>query len=85
MMDIFQKMSKDEQQSLLRYTSTVFWEALVWKLTEGKINRLEKETLAFVKKFATVVTLANIETLSKCVEKALFYLSRNANAKTLFT
>lgn len=82
--DKFQKMSKEAQRNLLLYASTIFREALVWKVSGGKLNRLEPTTLAFVQNFAKVITAQNIEPLAQSVEDALFYLERNANAKILF-
>lgn len=82
--DKFQKMSKEGQRNLLLYASTIFREALIWKLTGGDLNRLEPQTLQFVENFAKVVSKGNIEPLSESVEDALFYLERNANAKILF-
>ncbi|MGF1532650.1 MAG: ATP-binding protein [Bernardetiaceae bacterium] len=82
--DEFQKMTKASQRGLMRYASTMFREALVWKLTDGAINRLTEDVADFVQKFAQVIHLQNIDALHQETENAMFYLDRNANTKILF-
>ncbi|MEM6297376.1 MAG: DNA polymerase III subunit delta' [Bacteroidota bacterium] len=84
LMEKFQKSGKEAQRNLLLYASTIFREALVWKISGGKLNRLEAGTLAFVEKFSTVITSQNVEPMTKAIDDGLFYLERNANPKILF-
>ncbi len=82
--EMFAKMSKEGQKSLLLYGLEMLREALVSPYKEARLVRLEGEELTFAEGFSKVLTQAKAESLYNQLNEACFHLERNGSAKIIF-
>ncbi len=80
----FNRMGKDPQKALLRYSLNVIRDAMLWKFSGEQLVRLEGERLEFVKNFSKVVNENNLERFVKEFNDAYYHIERNASAKITF-
>ncbi len=82
--EVYQKMNKLSQKSLLMYGLTMMRETLIANYSPGNLQRLQGEELDFVKNFSKVIDADKLEKISDNLNRAYYHLERNANPKILF-
>ena len=80
------KSGRETQKNFLQYCLSLFREALLFNygLEEFQHTQIEVEQFDF-KKFAPFVHESNIIAIQEAVEKAIYEVERNGNAKMIFT
>ena len=82
--DVFQKLSKELQKSLMQYTINMTRETLIWQYSSYELTRLNDTEQEFVSNFSKVITPEKVDPISHELSKAYYHLERNANPKILF-
>ena len=82
--DLFQKMTKEAQKSLLQYALQMMRETLVVGLNADSIMHLQGEELSFVQNFKKVMNFDKTEKIAMQLNSSYFHLERNANPRILF-
>ena len=82
--DNFQKMGKVAQKSLLAYGLSIMREVLVCSFEQPEMLRVEGEALAFVQNFSKVMDGKKIESITKAMDSAYYYLERNGSPRIVF-
>ncbi|CAN5531779.1 hypothetical protein BH23BAC1_BH23BAC1_33360 [soil metagenome] len=80
----FQKLNKISQKSLFQYGLNMMRETLVLQFDAHELTRTQGEELEFTRKFSKVLSPDQLENITDQLNKALYYLERNANAKIVF-
>jgi DNA polymerase III subunit delta' len=80
--DEFSKMTKNDQKSIFKYTTTIFRESLYFQSTQDTSK--QNTASDFVVKFSKILNIKRIEKLTSLMDHVLYLLERNANAKILF-
>ena len=82
--DLFQKMTKEAQKSLLQYGLQMMRETLVVGLNADSIMHLQGEELSFAQNFKKVMSFDKTEKITSQLNSGYFHLERNANPRILF-
>ena len=82
--DLFQKMTKEAQKSLLQYGLHMMRETLVISTQNHEIMRLQGEEQSFVENFEKVMNFNKTEKIAQALNSGYFHLERNANPRILF-
>lgn len=82
--DLFQKMTKEAQKSLLQYSLHMMRETLIIGAKNDNIMRLQGEELSFVQNFEKVMNFGKTEKIVAQLNSSYFHLERNANPRILF-
>jgi DNA polymerase III subunit delta' len=77
----FQKMSKDEQKSLLEYGLQIFRDCLLLLTGETALVRLPDARLKFATDFTKMMSLEKIQFFYTAFNESVFHLERNASPK----
>jgi DNA polymerase-3 subunit delta' len=79
-------VGRESQKRFLLYCQNFFRQALMQNYTNGKLTYLEPNSKDFqLKKFAPFVHGSNILEISEELEKAIYHIERNVNAKLVLT
>jgi len=79
-------VGRESQKRFLLYCQNFFRQALMQNYTKGKLTYLEPATENFqLEKFAPFVHGGNILEISEEIEKAIYHIERNVNAKLVLT
>ncbi len=84
MNDAFSAMNKSAQMMLLMYGLTMMREALMSQMGTTNQLRLNEEESAFAQNFGKALSLPALEKIAEELNKAHYYLGRNASPKILF-
>jgi DNA polymerase III subunit delta' len=79
-----QRLSREHQKLLMVYTLHMFREVLLLKLNLDELTHLNAKERTFIERFATTIPINALEPVVEGIEKAIFHLSRNANANMVF-
>lgn len=82
--DLFQKMNKLGQRTMLQYGLNIMREALLVHSGARALSKLHGEERDFVEKFSKVIGPDIIASISDQLNQALYHLERNANARIVF-
>ena len=82
--DLFQKMTKEAQKSLLQYGLHIMRETLVVGTATHDIMRMQGEESTFVQNFEKVMNFDKTEQIAGKLNTSYFHLERNANPRILF-
>lgn len=82
--EMYHKMSKISQRSLLQYGLNIMRESLLSTAEAGDLHRLADEEVGFVENFSKVMSIEKLEKISTMINDALYHLERNASAKITF-
>jgi len=82
--DELAKMGRENQKNFFKYGISLMREAVLCLSGTPILIHLPDKELEFIKKFATILTLAKAESIAKEFEKAHYHIERNANSKILF-
>lgn len=80
----FQKMNKISQKSLFQYGLNMMRETLVLYFDALNLTRTQGEELEFTRRFSKVLSPDQVENITDQLNKSIYYLERNANAKIVF-
>lgn len=72
---------RETQKNFLHYGLNIMREAMLYNECEGRLNRLTGEEEDFAKNFGKVITRRNLPGIADAMEKAHYYIERNANPK----
>ncbi|MBW2961545.1 DNA polymerase III subunit [Mesonia aestuariivivens] len=79
-------VGRESQKRFLLYCQNFFRQALMQNYTQGKLVYLEPATKGFqIEKFAPFVHGNNIIEITEELEKAIYHIERNVNAKLVLT
>ena len=84
LMEKVEKMAasgRETQKNFLFYALQIIRESMLVNESNGQLNRLSGEEEEFAKKFSKVVNRNNLPEITEALEKAHYYIERNANAK----
>lgn len=79
--EAFQKMGKVNQQQWLIHAENVYRESLIALMQTDELMRIPEEHKAFVQKFSKTISLEKVAAMTDILNKASYYLERNASAK----
>jgi DNA polymerase-3 subunit delta' len=82
--EVFHKMGREVQKSLLQYGLNMLRETLVFNYGGNELVRLQNDDLKFVEGFSKVMGESKIEGISKEINDAYYHIERNANSKIVF-
>ncbi len=82
--DAFHKFSKVNQQQWLVHAENIYREAMMAKMQANELMRIPDENKAFVEKFSKTITLEKVALMTDILNKASYYLERNASPKMTF-
>ena len=75
---------KESQKNFLRHALSITRECLLINYGKQSLVRLDGKDLEDISRFSPFVNERNIHSFSEAINKAHFYLERNANSKLLF-
>ncbi len=79
--EAFQKLGKVNQQQWLIHAENVYRESLIALMQTDELMRIPEEHKAFVQKFSKTISLEKVAAMTDILNKASYYLERNASAK----
>ncbi len=79
--EAFQKFGKVNQQQWLIHAENIYREALIAMMQSDELMRIPEEHKAFVQKFSKTISLEKVAAMTEILNKASYYLERNASAK----
>ena len=79
--EAFQKMGKVNQQQWLIHAENIYRESLMAMMQADELMRIPEEHKAFVQKFSKTISLEKVADMTDLLNKASYYLERNASAK----
>jgi len=79
--DEFHKWGKMNQQQWLVHAENILRESLVALMQSTELMRIPDEHEQFVMKFSKTLSLEKIAQMNEILNKAIYYLERNASAK----
>ncbi len=79
--ETFQKLGKVNQQQWLIHAENVYRESLIALMQTDELMRIPEEHKAFVQKFSKTISLEKVAAMTDILNKASYYLERNASAK----
>ncbi len=82
--DNFGKMTKETQKALLNYSLRMVRESLVYRSQSRALLRAPADKVDFVQGFSKTLSFTNYEQLHEELNKTLYHLERNAQAKLAF-
>ncbi|GAA5020834.1 DNA polymerase III subunit delta [Marivirga lumbricoides] len=80
----FHKFSKVNQQQWLIHAENIYRESLMALMQTSELMRIPAENKAFVEKFSKTITLEKVAQMTDVLNKASYYLERNASPKMTF-
>jgi len=83
--DTFNAMNRDRQKSFLAYCLHLIREALISAQEMPELNRMTSAERSFIPKFSVFIHPGNAAEIRNMLEKALYYIDRNANMKVVLT
>lgn len=83
--DVFAKWGRERQKSFFHYGLHILREVVVLQAGAGAIRRLPEEEVALVQILAEHYTQTQITYIANLLDKAIYFVERNANPKILFT
>ncbi len=84
MADEFHQMDKLNQRNMLYYSISMMRESLLFIAGSIAINRTQGTELKFIQDFSKVLDVLKIESATKLMSQASYYLERNGSAKMVF-
>ncbi|UBM60640.1 DNA polymerase III subunit delta [Marinilongibacter aquaticus] len=84
MADIFDGKSKEEQKQILTYGLRVFREIFLVASGNDDLVKLDTQSKDFVRNFAKVFNVNNLDVISQEFDTAIFHIDRNVRAKIVF-
>jgi len=82
--EMFAKLGRESQKSLLLFGMNILRETLVYKYTASSLVRLPQEDLKFVENFSKVLSDDKVEKISRKLNECSMYIERNASSKMVF-
>lgn len=79
--EAFQKFGKVNQQQWLIHAENIYRESLMAMMQSDELMRIPEEHKAFVQKFSKTISLEKVAAMTDILNKASYYLERNASAK----
>lgn len=83
--DTFNAMNRDRQKGFLAYCLHLVREALISAQGLPELNRMTSAERSFIPKFSVFIHPGNAAEIRNMLEKALYYIDRNANMKVVLT
>lgn len=77
----FYKFDKDKQRTFLAYCLHLIRESLVSGQDLPELNRMTSSERSFIPKFSKFINPTNAGEIRNMIEKAIYYIDRNANMK----
>lgn len=81
--EVFQKLGREAQKSLLQYGLTIIRECLVFRHASDLL-KLKEDDFKFVEGFSKVLSEDKIEDITSNLNEAFYHIERNANGKIIF-
>ncbi len=78
------KMRRESQKSFLRYGLGLLRECLLWNSHTKELVKVNSQELEFVERFSQFVPFGIVSPILEEMEKAIYHIERNANAKIVF-
>jgi DNA polymerase III subunit delta' len=82
--EMFAKLGRESQKSLLQFGMNILRETLVYKYTSTSLVRLPQEDLKFVENFSKVLSDDKVEKINQKLNESSYYIERNASSKMVF-
>ncbi|MBK7108340.1 MAG: hypothetical protein IPH61_04060 [Bacteroidetes bacterium] len=83
--DMFAKWGREKQKSFFHYGLHILRELIVFQAGAGNVDRLPDEETTLVTGLAKSFNTEQAIVIANYLDKAIYFVERNANAKILFT